>query len=536
MLKRSGFAKSKKGSSFACMLKYKPVLSLAFLICLIPLGLRAHPTDDAIGESESTESSAKKVEESSIFPAEPSVTHHTVTIGGEEISYTATVGTLTLRDGKEEPTAKVFYIAYTRDGLDDLTERPLTFSFNGGPGSSSVWLHMGILGPKRVLLDDLGNAPAPPYRLTENEYSLLDTTDLVFIDPVSTGFSRSVDPEKAGQFHGVEGDLRSVAEFIRLYTTRHERWTSPKFLIGESYGTTRAAGLAETLAEEHRLYLNGIMLVSAVLNFQTIRFREGNDLPFVLYFPSYTATAYYHQKLPDDLLARPLREVLDEAEAFAKGPYLQALFEGDRQDADSRQKVLSGLSRYTGIDEQYFIDQNLRPVMWGIATEMLRDEGKVIGRFDGRYTGPVRSSGHPLMPYDPSGTAIDGIFAATFHDYVRGELGFVTDRPYEILTGNVHPWDWGTGNNYINTAEPLADVLTQQPFLQVHVSNGYTDLATPYYATEYTFAQLELPPEVRERIHMDYFDAGHMMYLNLPDLKKQKKVLAEFIERASRQN
>lgn len=477
----------------------------------------------------------KTVPDADYFPTEPVVTHHTVTINGEEIAYTATVGTLTLRDAKEAPSARVFYMAYTRDNVEDRSTRPLTFSFNGGPGSSSIWLHMGLLGPRRVVLQDDGYAPPPPYRLRNNEYSLLDVSDLVFIDPVSTGFSRAETPEKASTYHGVDGDLNSVADFIRLYTTRNERWMSPKFLIGESYGTTRAAGLAETLASEHRLYLNGIMLVSAVLNFQTIRFREGNDLPYVLFFPSYTATAYYHHKLPEDLQARPLEAVLDEAEAFAKGSYWQGLFEGDRLSPDARQKLLAGLARYTGIGETFFAGKNLRPAMWEFATELLRDEGKVLGRFDGRFTGPVRATGLSEMPYDPSGTAVDGVFAATFHDYLRGELGFETDRPYEILTHAVWPWDWGDGNNYINTAEPLANVLTEQPFLQVHVSNGYTDLATPYYATEYTFAQLELPPEVRARIHFDYFSAGHMMYLNLPDLKQQKDDLALFIEEASGQ-
>ncbi len=472
-------------------------------------------------------------EEAPFFPTDPSVTQHEVMIDGQRIAYTATAGTMTLRDNKEEPIADIFYIAYTRDDVEDRASRPVTFSFNGGPGSSSVWLHLGVLGPRRVLLEEDGGPVPPPYRLVDNAHSLLDVSDLVFIDPVSTGFSRARDPEKASQFHGVEADTRAVADFIRLYSTRNERWTSPKFLIGESYGTTRAANLAGELASRHYLNLNGIMLVSTVLNFQTIQFSPGNDLPYVLFLPTYTATAWYHQKLPADLQELALTEVLEKAEAFASNDYLRALFAGDLLPSDQRADILRRLARYTGLEEKELEAMNLRPRIFEFTSSLLRNERKVVGRFDSRYTGDVRRQNAQWMPYDPSAEAIFSAYTSTLHDYLRGELQFATDRPYEILTSNVRPWDWGENNGFLNVAEVLADALTQQSFLRVHVSNGYYDLATPYFAANYTIAHMNLPSSVRERIVVDDYTAGHMMYLNLPDLKKQKEDLARFIRESS---
>lgn len=472
-------------------------------------------------------------ESTTIFPKREQVTQHEVRIGDETIAYTATAGMMTLRDAEEAPTAEIFYIAYTRDGVEDRAARPVTFSFNGGPGSSSVWMHLGLLGPKRVVLEDDGSPVAPPYRLVDNAHSLLDVTDLVFIDPVSTGFSRARDPEKAKTFHSVEGDTRSVADFIRLYATRNERWTSPKFLIGESYGTTRAADLAGHLAQRHFLNLNGLMLVSTVLDFQTIAFTPGNDLPYVLFLPSYTATAWYHQKLPPELQELPLPEVVARAEAFASDAYLRALFQGDRLSAEQHAAVRRKLARFTGLDEATLEQMNLRPRMARYAVELLRDEGLTVGRFDSRYTGHLRNRDASQMPFDPSAEAIFSPYASTFHDYIRGELGVETDRVYEILTSNVRPWDWGAENQYLNVAGTLAEILTQQPFLKVHVSNGYYDLATPYFATNYTLDHLNLPASARERIVVDTFHAGHMMYVNLPDLERQKTALARFIQEAS---
>jgi carboxypeptidase C (cathepsin A) len=504
------------------------LLVLTAFVVLAPRGLATSPAEEPAGKTPSASLPER------LLPEEPSVTRHRLVIDGEEISYTATAGTLTLRDPKDEKAlAEVFYIAYEREGVEARERRPLTFSFNGGPGSSSVWMHLGLLGPKRVVLEDDGSPVPPPYALVDNAYSLLDVTDLVFIDPVSTGYSRAREADGAGAFHGVEGDTRAVADFIRLYSTRHTRWTSPKFLIGESYGTTRAAALAGELSRQHRLNLNGIILVSAVLNFQTLRFTEGNDLPYILFLPSYTATAWHHRKLAADLLAQPLETVLAAAEDFAGDAYLRGLFAGDSLPAEARASLRRTLARFTGLSEDYLERVNLRPDIFGFTVELLRAEGRVVGRFDSRYTGLTRDRNAAHMPYDPSGEAIFSAYASTFHDYVRTDLGYETDRPYEILTRRVHPWNWGAENSFLDVGPTLADALTQQSFLRVHIDNGYFDLATPYWATHYTVDHLRLPPEARARLSMSHYTAGHMMYLKLEDLRRQKANLAAFIREAS---
>jgi carboxypeptidase C (cathepsin A) len=481
----------------------------------------AEPAGDA-AKSKSKELEEKLVE-----------SKHKVKIGGQEISYTARAGTILLKDAEDKPTAAIFYIAYSRDGITDLATRPLTFSFNGGPGSSSVWLHMGLLGPRGVVLEADGMPLPPPYRLRDNEDSLLDETDLVFIDPVSTGFSRAAKPEDAKKFHGVKEDVSSVAEFIRLYVTRNKRWPSPKFIIGESYGTTRAAALSGELGGRHRMNVNGIMLVSTVLNFQTIRFAEGNDLPFVLYLPGYTATAWYHKKLQPDLQKMPLKDLLARAEAFAAGEYNTALLRGTGLSPDERKKMVRDVARYTGLSEAYVDRADLRIRLDRFAKELLADENRVIGRYDGRYKGMVRDRVANSMEYDPSGEGVFSAFTSTFNDYVRRELNFESDLSYEILTGAVQPWNWGETNSYLNVADTLASSLTRNPFLKVHVSEGYYDLATPYFATRYTFNHLGTDSELAKNVTIDDYTAGHMMYLNQADKKKQKTDLAKFIRSAS---
>ena len=464
---------------------------------------------------------------------EPSVTDHSITLNGKKIDYTATAGTLTLKNEKEEKTAEIFYIAYTKKGGPDATKRPLTFSFNGGPGSCSVWLHLGLLGPKRVKLEDNGFAVAPPYELVDNEFSLLDETDLVFIDPVGTGFSRAAKPEDAKNFYGLKEDARSVGEFIRLYVTKESRWTSPKFLIGESYGTTRAAALSGELLGTHQMNLNGIMLVSTVLNFQTIWGGGGNDLPHILYLPSYAATAWYHKKLSADLQAKPLAEVLKEAETFASGDYNQALLLGNDLPEAQRKAVVKQLSRLMGLSEAFVDASNLRVPLGRFNAELLRDERKVVGRFDSRYTSPVQDPLSPHAERDPSADAIFSAYASTFNHYLRNDLKFEDDRPYHIFANSIREWNWDAENKFANVADILADSMTSNPFLKVHVSNGFYDLATPYFATRYTFNHLQVAPELAQNITQDDYTAGHMMYLNLPDLKKQKTDLAKFIRASS---
>lgn len=473
------------------------------------------------------------------------VTRHRTAIGGKEIRYTVTTGTLVLKeeavkkgenegafDG-EKPKATVFFVAYTKDGVDDATKRPITYSFNGGPGSSSVWLHLGVLGPKRVLMDDVGNPLPPPYRLVENEFSLLDQTDLVFIDPVSTGFSRPVPGEKAKEYHGFKKDIESVGDFIRLYTSRFARWTSPKFLIGESYGTTRAAGLSGYLQERHGMYLNGIMLVSSILDFQTARFGPGNDLPHILFLPTYAATAWYHKRLPEALQKKPLRAVLAEVEEFASGEYTLALMQGSGLSENKRRQVARKLAGYTGLTLEYVERTNLRIQILRFTKELLRDQGKTVGRLDSRFTGVDRDAAGETFEYDPSYATIQGPYTATFNQYVRQELKFESDLTYEVLAGLYSQWSYKEfENQYVNVAETLRKAISMNPYLKVFVGSGYYDFATPYFAAEYTFNHLGLDPGLEANLTKAYYEAGHMMYVHKPSLAQMKQDLARFIRGA----
>jgi carboxypeptidase C (cathepsin A) len=475
-----------------------------------------------------SDSPAKDAKEKSKEPEEKLVeTDHTIKIGGQEIKYKAVAGTILLRNDEDKPTASIFYIAYTRQDVP-VAGRPVTFSFNGGPGSSSVWMHLGLLGPRRVRLADDGSALPPPYQLVDNDYSLLDVSDLVFIDPVSTGYSRAIPPKDAGKFHGLHEDAASVAEFIRLYVTRNKRWGSPKFVIGESYGTTRAAALSGELSERLHMNVNGIMLVSSVLNFQTLDFNAGNDLPYILYLPSYATVAWFHKKLPADLQSRSLSEVYSMAESFAAKDYTAALFSGSSLPPDARQKAVEQYAHFTGLSTNYVDRANLRVPLGRFAAELLGDQNRVIGRYDGRYTGYVRDRLANHMEQDPSYEAVASAFASTFNGYIRTELKYETDLAYEVLVP-VGPWNWDQNNGYVDVAETLAGALTRNPFLHVHVSSGYYDLATPLFATRYTFDHLSIDPALAKNLVLDTYTAGHMMYLNLDDLKKSKKDLATFV-------
>jgi carboxypeptidase C (cathepsin A) len=459
-------------------------------------------------------------------------TRHRITLGGQTFDYTAVAGTITLRDDEQKPTAAIFHITYTRDSAKDPATRPVVFSFNGGPGASSVWMHLGLLGPQRIVLAEDGSARPPPYRLVTNEFSLLDVADLVFIDPVSTGFSRAAEPKEAGKFYGLKEDARAVAEFIRLYLTRNQRWASPKFLIGESYGTTRAAELSGELSRRHKLNLNGIILVSTVLNFQTLDFANGNDLPYLLYLPSYTATAWFHQRLAADLQALPLTNVVAQARQFVETNYALGLFRGAALEAGERRQLVAQLARFTGLPAEYVERADLRLALGRFGRELLAAQHRVVGRFDSRYTGYVRDRLAGGPEHDPSFEAVAGAFASAFNQYIRTDLKFESDLPYEILA-SVGPWNWGEVNGYANVAETLADAMTRNPFLKVEVCCGYYDLATPFFATEYTFNHLGVDPELLANVTMDYYTAGHMMYLNQADLKKQKADLSRFIRNAS---
>lgn len=444
-----------------------------------------------------------------------SVTSHTLAIAGHELAYTASAGTLRLAEEDGTEKARLFYVAYTRDGVEDPAGRPVTFCFNGGPGSSSVWLHLGMLGPRRVKLDPEGWAPPPPYALEDNPQSWIDRTDLVFIDPVTTGYSRAAKGVDDEEFHGVDEDVQWVAEFIRLWTTRNERWGSPKYLAGESYGTTRAAALSQHLQERHGMFLNGILLISAILEFQTARFDVGNDLPYVLFLPTYTAAAWYHKQLEPELQA-DLRTTLAEAEAFAGGEYAAALFKGSRLAPEERERVLAKLGRYTGLPLNYLDRADLRVSIGRFCKELLRDERRTVGRLDGRFLGIDRDAVGDSYEYDPSYSAILGPFGGALNDYVRRELGYESDLPYEILTGRVQPWKMGERNRYLNVAESLRQAMTRNPHLKVFVAAGFYDFATPYFAARYTFDRIGLDPTLVGNVRFAYYEAGHMMYIHAP--------------------
>lgn len=468
------------------------------------------------------------------------VTRHRARIDGREIAYTATCGCVVMKEetekeGKhegEKARARVFFIAYSLDDVEDKAARPVTFSFNGGPGSSSVWLHLGVLGPKRVELDDEGYAPAPPGRLVDNDFSLLTASDLVFIDPVGTGFSRMVEGEKVKEYHDYKRDLESVGEFIRLWCSRYGRWKSPKYLIGESYGTTRASGLAGHLLERYGMYLNGIMLVSCALDFVVLRFDPANDLPPVLFLPTYAATAWYHKRLAPDLQRKPLRKLLDEVQAFAETEYAPALFRGARLAPKERAALVTKLARYTGLKPEYIERTDLRVEIFRFCKELLRDAGRTVGRLDSRYTGVDRDAAGEEFEFDPAMVQILGAYSATMNDYVRTNLAFEAELPYEIIRPFYTSWSWADfQNRFATVGETLRKAMSMNPQMRVLVASGYFDFATPYYAADYSIDHLGLAPELRRNISVSYHEAGHMMYVHRPSLQKLARELRQFVSR-----
>ena len=480
-------------------------------------------------------------------------TAHEVEIDGQTVGYVATAGRMALRNDEGEPIARVFFIAYHKTGdtkpqyksvptgpkstkgalPDPDPARPVTFCFNGGPGSSSVWLHLGMLGPRRVVLSDDATPVRPPFEMTDNEFSLLDKTDLVFIDPVSTGFSRAEEEDKKSAFHGYDEDLQSVAHFIHNYVSRFNRWGSPKFILGESYGGLRVAGLTGRLRDVFNIELNGAVIVSGVVNFQTLAFAEGNDLPYWLFVPTYAATAWYHGKLSDELQSKPVAEVVKMAEEFAAGPYAKVLAAAAGADPKERKEVIQRYSELTGLSTDFLEDVHLRVHMQQFGRELLREDDKTLGRFDGRYTTPVFYGNGETPEYDASGAAIFGPFTAAINHYLSNELNVPRDTApdgiYEILTGKVRPWNYGPfENRYVNASGALSEAMTANPFLHLFVAAGYYDLATPHFAIDYTLDHLTLPPERRENVRTEYYEGGHMMYVHTPSLEKMRADLVEW--------
>jgi carboxypeptidase C (cathepsin A) len=458
----------------------------------------------------------------------PVLTTNTLTVAGESVRYVTETGMLPLLKPDGTARASVFYIAYTRQSEAGASARPVTFCFNGGPGSSSVWLHLGALGPRRVKMNEDGTQPTPPFSLSDNEYSILPVTDMVFIDPVATGYSRPAKDEKTDQFFGQAPDVESVGDFIRLWTTRHRRWLSPKFLCGESYGVFRAAGLAEHLHSRYGLYLNGLILVSGVLDFATLREGPGNDLPSLVFLPNYTATAHFHKKLPADLQA-DLPKALAEAREFAKGEYPSALLQGAALPAEKRKEIVAKLSRLTGLPSQIIEDNDLQVDSSTFRKKLLHREGLIIGRYDARITGRDADAASRTPRFDPSYAATYGPFSAAMNSYVREELKFEDDLPYEILTG-VQPWNFDARSSYPSVADRLASAISQNPYLRVLVLGGLRDLACPVDGIRYSLDHLQLDPAYRKNITYAEYEAGHMMYVNLPDMKKMQKDLMEFLK------
>src|SRR5512140_1039880 len=445
-------------------------------------------------------------------PAEEKIsqTSHTVRVDGRDIKYTATAGTLPIRGEDGKVAARMFFVAYTKDG-EDVRTRPVSFLYNGGPGSATVWLHMGSFAPRHVQMADDGFQPAPPYKLADNEHSLIDVSDLVFVDAIDTGYSRVMPGINNAQFHGQEGDIRAFGEFINAYLSAYSRWPSPKFLIGESYGTIRSAGLSAEIQNRHGIELNGIVLVSSLLTYQTLSPAPDNDVAYADQIETFAATAWYHKKLPADLQGKTIKQVVDEARTFAFGEYMQALTKGNMLTDADRKAMADKLARYTGLSSQYILNANLRVDSGRFRKELLRDKRLMIGRLDGRFTAVDRDAAGEREEFDPSNTALQGAYTALFQDYVRNELKWETDLHYPS-SGNVRPWTY-VQNRYMDMTEALRLTMTKNPFLKVFVAAGYYDMATYVGGAEFNFTHLAYDKVITDRVGFGYYEAGHMIYI-----------------------
>jgi carboxypeptidase C (cathepsin A) len=529
-------------------------LLLPILITDFAFGAPKNSKPDADKKDAKSSNEKDKADKPQEVP--PIVTEHTVKLpGNKTLNYKAITGYLLIRDtkgdtkdekpdkdtpknsskpkpdeldpAKGKPKAQVFFTAYLLNGVTDPASRPVTYAFNGGPGSASLWLQMGAIGPRRVVLSDRGEALAPPAKLVDNEATWLDRTDLVFIDPVSTGFSRPVPGEEAKQFYGYKEDIESVGNFIRLWTTRYSRWASPKIIVGESYGTTRAAGLSDFLQKNYGMYVNGIVLISSVLNFQTLEFSPGNDVPYPLFLPTYAATAWYHQRLPQDLQKLSLQEVLTQAEVFASGDYLIALAKGDSLPAAEQDRIAAQLARFTGLDAGYLRQQHVRELDERFFNDLLKDKNRSIGRYDSRFTGIRLNPGTDKRDFDPSYEAVSGPFTSAFNDYVRRELNYETDLPYDAIA-SVRPWLFAE-NEFLDVAGNLKEAMSRNPYLKVWMCSGYYDIATPYFAARHVVQGMNLDPTIQNNFKITYYEAGHMLYIDRPSRDKFRRDFDQFL-------
>ena len=513
------------------------ICAVALLLCVPARRAAAQePSKDTKPATDAKAAEAKPAEANP--PKEESfVTDHTIHLGGQAIAYKATASTTLLKDDKGEPTALIYSTAYTRSDVKDFSQRPLAFIYNGGPGSSSIWLHMGAFGPRRVVTANAGFTPPAPYKLEDNANCLLDKADLVFIDPVGTGFSHAVGKAQNKDFWGVDQDVKMFAQFISIYTNRNNRWNSPKFLIGESYGTFRSVALGNYLQSHDGIYINGIVLISSVLNLGTISFNPGDDIPYILYVPSYAAAAAYHKVLPEP--ASDLNAFLADARKFAATEYADALMKGTNISTAEKADIAKKLSHFTGLSEDYLLKADLRVSLPQFNVELERSRGLTTGRYDARYTMPTYDLLTEYAEEDPSYVAVRGAFTAAFNSYTREELKVTQERTYEVLNGEVgNNWDWkhhGPGSSgyfpgSANVEGDLIQALMTNPHLHVQIENGFYDMATPFFATEYTMDHLFLPGNLRSNIQLEYYNAGHMMYLHEEDLGKLKSNIGAFID------
>ncbi len=464
---------------------------------------------------------------------------HSIEVGGETVEYDAVVASTTLTNDEGEDAAELFYTAYFRTNGAPSGERPLIFSYNGGPGSASFWLHMGIMGPRRVVTPEVGPQGAPPYPLEDNEFTLLDMADIVMVDPIGTGFSHTLEGTDGSDYWGIDEDARSLAQFIRRFLSEYDRWNSPRFLLGESYGTTRSAVLASHL-QRANIDLNGIVLVSVVLQFNTIQFAPGDDIPYIVNLPSYAITARYLDALPggspDDLGA-----FMAEVEAWSLNEYATALLAGGTLDSERRARVVDQMHRYTGLSRDFIEKSDLRVTAPEFEAELLRDDGLIVGRLDARFTGPAGDVLATRPSHDPQSTAISSAYTSAFNSYLRNELGYDGDREY-VPSGGTRNWNWGRlggggffarGGGTPNVTPDLARAMKRNPKLKVLLVNGIYDLATPYFAAVWSIEQAGLPPELRANIERADFAAGHMMYVEQPLLPQWREDVGGFILRAS---
>ncbi len=505
-------------------------MRISHLMALALAGTALVAAPPALAQKKSKTEEQKEAPEKPVRPPLVSVTQHQGTFGGVTMNYTATAGEIFLKDKDGNPKAAIYSTSYVREPRDP--SRPITFLFNGGPGSGSVWLHMGAFGPKRVVIPGDGRDDgAPPYPIVDNGYSLLDQTDLVFIDPVGTGFSRTLGKTEGKEYWGVTQDAKSVAEFIRLWLGENNRWNSPKFLGGESYGTTRSIAVAHELeARYNDVALNGILLISTILDFAIDAEVPGNEMPHVMNLPSYAATAWYHKKVPNP--PATVAEFAQQAREFAAGPYLVALARGQKLQGAERAGIRKQLARFTGLSEDYLERADLRVAPGRFYKELLRDKGLVVGRLDSRYTGKDHDNAGENPDNDPSFYGIDAAYTAAMNSYARETLNYRPETQY-VTIGGVGPWDWKVGNErggygYLTVGQYVGPLLRENSGLRIFVGQGWYDHATPFFGAEYALTRTGIP---QDRIEYHYYDAGHMMYVREADLAKLSTDIRGFIQK-----